>query len=670
VPATIHNPPTWVASADVQPATPVATPAAAASAVTAPAPVTDVLDLSVAIVVGVFFGSVARLHLSTDLSVAAGALATGISLQCQRSAGALEMREFISFVASVTLRQGRLYGAFVIFLIFLIKGIAGTPTSSSGTSSLFDVVLDAGKPRHRRRLCRRRRLRPSGPQHNFERAPTPLRRLKGARGRASRLMPPGSLPPWDTTPPLDENIHLAMACTHLELINTPRADLLSFEQARQLHLELSAGHVPTPGIPPSITSTLAIVDTGCATSMAPSDDFFEKGSLYAADVNIIGAGGGLKLNERGTLRYPMESDRHGVFKYGEKDSIKNKNCPYVLIAIGRASFQMGASLYMPSGGGDGTIAFHGGVTITVHNRKVLALRPLGFKLTPRASPALALTLDQIGIPAHGDFIYFIGSGPRHENDVAAHASELGLEAFIVYLDITVGGEAHNFMRRPTIACMIAGGKLDRCRGALISIRCKSWSAAVLMPKPDGSPGTPLRDFPDAILGIQRADGTLPRSVMDGNMETEHITEVAHAIVKHSGFLLVETPTRRRDGTTLFAHHVLKGCERHAHMLDHPAWVRLTALTGAKEVGWDQCPLADVVEGSAIKSSIWWATPDIYPIVHQLFGQMQCCHPKGTHVKLKGVDSSGRYLTAATENYSTGTNRLIARCVHWRLHWWE
>jgi len=79
--------------------------------------------------------------------------------------------------------------------------------------------------------------------------------------------------------------------------------------------------------------------------------------------------------------------------------------------------------------------------------------------------------------------------------------------------------------------------------------------------------------------------------MDGNMETEHITEVAHAIVKHGGFLLVETPTRRRAGTTLFAHHALEGCERHAHMLDHPAWVRLTTLTGAKEIGWDQCPLA-------------------------------------------------------------------------------
>ena len=176
-----------------------------------------------------------------------------------------------------------------------------------------------------------------------------------------------------------------MTSVHLELIcNAPRADLLSFEQARQLHLELRTGHAPTPDVPPSITNTLAIIDTGCATSMAPSDDFFEKGSLYKANVNVIGAGGGLKLNERGTLRYPMESDRyHGIFKFNEEDSIKNaNNCPYVLIAIGRASFEMGASLCMPVGGGNGTIAFRGGITVTVHNRKVLALRPLGYKAVP------------------------------------------------------------------------------------------------------------------------------------------------------------------------------------------------------------------------------------------------------------------------------------------------
>ena len=47
------------------------------------------------------------------------------------------------------MEQGRRYGLFVIFFIFLIRGTVGTPTSSSGTSGHFDDVLDAGAPRHR-----------------------------------------------------------------------------------------------------------------------------------------------------------------------------------------------------------------------------------------------------------------------------------------------------------------------------------------------------------------------------------------------------------------------------------------------------------------------------------------------------------------------------------------
>ena len=317
-------------------------------------------------------------------------------------------------------------------------------------------------------------------------------------------------------------------------------------------------------------------------------------------------------------------------------------------------------------GENGTIAFKGGVTVTVHNRKVLALRPLGYKISPAAAPALTATTADIGVPANGDFVYYIGSGPRHEHDVARHASELGVEAFIVFIDITVAGELHNLLKRPTIAAMLVGAKLDRCRGAIVSIRCKSWSAAHLMPKPDGAPGTAQRSFPDAIEGILRADGTLPRSVMEGNTETEHITEVCHAIAKHGGFLIVEMPTRRRAGSTLLPHLALDGCEKHAHMLDHRAWVQLKKATGAKEIAWDQCPLADVAEDSFIKSSIWLATPNIFPIMHSLFGGLQCYHPKGTHKQLKGVDADGRFRTAATENYSSGTNRLVARGIQWFL----
>ena len=621
---------------------------------------------------GLFIGAIAHSVLSTDLSVAAGALAAGLVLHCQQSEGVGEMREFLSFITNVVLEQGRRYGLFVVFIIFLIRGTVGTPTSSSGTSGHFDAVLDAGEPRRRRR--RLHSLRPVT-HARLTRTPAPFRRLKGARGRVSRLIPPGSPPPWDTTPPppplyiTTDDAVISMPSIEMPepaALGAPRADLLSFEQARQMHLELIAGHEPPRGIPKAITRTLAIVDTGCATSMAPADDFFEPGSLYSAKVNVIGAGGGLTLNQRGTFRYPMESDNHGIFKFKEKDSIKNVNCPYILIAVGRASLEMGAALFMPGYGENGTLAFKGGITVTVHNRKVLALRPLGYKISPAAAPALAATTADIGVPANGDFAYYIGSGPRHEHDIARHASELGVEAFIVFIDIAVAGELHNLLKRPTIASMLVGAKLDRCRGAIVSIRCKSWSAAHLMPKPDGTPGTALRDFPDAIEGILRADGTLPRSVTEGNTETEHITEVCHAIAKHDGFLMVEMPTRRRAGSTLLPHLALEGCERHAHMLDHPAWVQLKKATGAKEIAWDQCPLADVAEDSFIKSSIWLVTPNIFPIMHSLFGGLQCYHPKGTHKQLKGVDADGRFRTAATENYSSGTNRLVARGIQWFL----
>ena len=107
---------------------------------------TPAADLTMAVIGGVFVGAVAHTRLSTDLSVAAGALAAGLIVQCQRSAGALEMREFISFAANMAVEQGGRYGMFIIFLIFLIRGIAGTPASSSGASGHLDIVLDAGAP--------------------------------------------------------------------------------------------------------------------------------------------------------------------------------------------------------------------------------------------------------------------------------------------------------------------------------------------------------------------------------------------------------------------------------------------------------------------------------------------------------------------------------------------
>lgn len=57
----------------------------------------------------------------------------------------------------------------------------------------------------------------------------------------------------------------ALSCMAMGL---PRVDLLTADEAAQLHCEMLAGHkVDVNGVPESITKALVIVDTGCARSM-------------------------------------------------------------------------------------------------------------------------------------------------------------------------------------------------------------------------------------------------------------------------------------------------------------------------------------------------------------------------------------------------------------------
>ena len=69
----------------------------------------------------------------------------------------------------------------------------------------------------------------------------------------------------------------------------------------QLHCELLAGN-EQPDLPDYIVKTLAILDTGCATSMANHRGQCEKGSIYASESKVSGASGASKTSEKGKLR--------------------------------------------------------------------------------------------------------------------------------------------------------------------------------------------------------------------------------------------------------------------------------------------------------------------------------------------------------------------------------
>ena len=127
---------------------------------------------------------------------------------------------------------------------------------------------------------------------------------------------------------------------------------------------------------------LLICDTGCGCSMGNKRGQFVKGSLKASKASVQGAGGTMTTNEKGDFRFPMPSWRHGIVAFDESDSIYNPACAFALAAIGKASAERGVKLEMPGWGADGYFEYINGVRVTVLNRQVLIVRPIGYKESP------------------------------------------------------------------------------------------------------------------------------------------------------------------------------------------------------------------------------------------------------------------------------------------------
>lgn len=104
---------------------------------------------------------------------------------------------------------------------------------------------------------------------------------------------------------------------------TPRMDLLSHDEAKQLHIELLAGNEVPDWIPPSISHALCIVDTGCGRSMGNHPDQFAPGTIRAQESAIAGAAGSFTTKECGDLRLPVETVAHGVRAFTEKNAISS-----------------------------------------------------------------------------------------------------------------------------------------------------------------------------------------------------------------------------------------------------------------------------------------------------------------------------------------------------------
>eukprot|EP00966_Prymnesium_polylepis_P323304 7379509-Prymnesium_polylepis.1 len=324
------------------------------------------------------------------------------------------------------------------------------------------------------------------------------------------------------------------------MLKPPRDDYFTAEQANQLQIELLAGCDVPENLPRSITHTLAIIDTGCGRSMGNHTDHFEPESLYDCKSPIDGASGAFVAKQRGNLRWPMESNR-GMRMWREPESVFNRRCAYLLLSGGRASIREGMTMWLPGWGADGVLTWPNGVKVRVLNKYVTILRPLGYKLHPEAALA-SVTVDDLGVPADGDYIIYLGSGRRRDGDVPSQVDEMGVNVSVVLVDPKLRGVLNDLTKRPVALALVKAGSDPRCRMLLSSTRCCTWTVSHLLPDKHGNPGKPRRDQ-NHVLGFTQG-GRLPDVVAEGNTEAEHAVEIAYAVVSHDGAVMAEAPARR------------------------------------------------------------------------------------------------------------------------------
>ena len=125
--------------------------------------------------------------------------------------------------------------------------------------------------------------------------------------------------------------------------------------------------------------------------------------------------------------------------------------------------------------------------------------------------SFALDRELLTVPS-GDYYLYVGSGPPRDGDVNWHLERLG-GLPMVPIDIKVGGYDHDITSEDVQKYVLDLGSSRQCKGVFVSIPCKTYS--VLRGKSGVEYSYPLRNS-NHVLGIPRADGTLPPKVVESN----------------------------------------------------------------------------------------------------------------------------------------------------------
>jgi len=438
----------------------------------------------------------------------------------------------------------------------------------------------------------------------------------------------------------------------------PRADMLTRAQCDTLYVQLLAGNEAPENMPDSLKAII-IGDTGCGIDMPNHPDQCAPGSIYKCDSKVQGAGGLMTVHEKGHMRMPIDTS-HGIGVYRGDNSILNTLCAYVLLALGRASREQGVNAVMPAWGRDGYFEYPSGVRVTLLNRSVLIVRPIGYKINPERALAAqsAVSAESLGVPVDGDFGLYLGGGTARPGDLE---SQLIGTIRVVVIDTCRGGVMHDLTSAAVVETLIEAASQPRCRFVFVSIECRTWSAALWLPDAHGNPGKPYRGV-GHVTGYKEEQGRIPPIVAAHNFQCRAACAIARAnLTDKRGAVLAETPALRRTGSE----DATPGCEQHVYMYDHPSWEALITEEGGSVTNFDQCSyLDDPVHAlsSGPKATALLSFGGLIEHVKREFGKKRCAHKKGTHRALRGADDKGKYYTSASARYSASLCAGFARCI--------
>ena len=255
---------------------------------------------------------------------------------------------------------------------------------------------------------------------------------------------------------------------------------------------------------------------------------------------------------------------------------------------------------------------------------------------------------------HHKYFLYLGSGPAREGDVSSHLKELDGWP-IICIDLKVGGYDHDLTHEHTQKRVLDIASDPRCLGAFISIPCKTYS--VLRSKPGVEFSYPLRDA-SHVLGIPRPDGTLPFKVVQSNIMSEFVAKVMRAVHSNNGVFVAESP----PGRGIDSRFPISGREDHVSQFDHPDWVKLSNDTNCSLIYFDQCPLYNDPPALARKKTALMVNPKGYHAFYKRFAPLVCPHDYNAHKPVYGMDDAGNFMSAATENYPSAMNKLIAEAL--------